>query len=188
VYSTAKVVLRSSRLNRMFIYLESNLGSPTASRRGCLCVTRLASTRRIMQTGAGVAVLLAVQLLAAPRAAWAGCNHGVLSRSRAAQSVSRLDAIFDNGSPLAPTDKPLPPGQHGSPNEHRPCIGLSCSSPSPLPGSSATSQFRDFDQWGALDRSRFDRPAMRSFAACVPPVSPRSADRSAVFHPPRAAV
>src|SRR5215468_5841686 len=89
---------------------------------------------RLARWGTGAVVLFLLHGLAAPRPAWAGCNHLVVSQSDRTSPFHRLDAALTGGGSSALTvdpasELPNPPG----PRRPAPCSGPGCSRRVPLP-------------------------------------------------------
>ena len=89
---------------------------------------------RLMQFGAGGAMLLLVQTVGVPRSLAAGCNHLVTSRSGGLYAQSSLDAIVaGEKSSSFSIDLAYNVPQSQNRNRPEPCSGPGCSSRQPVP-------------------------------------------------------
>src|SRR5262245_56120000 len=106
---------------------------------------------RLARWETGALLLLLVHGFGAPRSAWAGCNHLVLSRSDLLLAFNQLDVLIaGDSSGLSSDDLATDPlGQQG-PKRPTPCSGLSCSNRVPLPVPMAFPGSHRVDQWGVL--------------------------------------
>jgi hypothetical protein len=139
-------------------------------------VMKSAFQRRLARWGTGAIALLVFHGFCAPRSAWAGCNHLVGSQSDPMLNLSRLDDLVAGGR------------AHGQPAPERrqsPCEGMSCSSPTPLPVSTANPLPERSDQWGAVGE-RVVVPDTSLPERRTDDCAPRgSVEKTSVFHPPR---
>jgi hypothetical protein len=141
---------------------------------------------RLTRWGAVAMLLFLIQALGAPRSAWAGCNHLVLSHSDRLLSIDQLSPLIIGAGAATVSDE-LPSdlmGERGS-NRPAPCSGPGCSSRVPLPVPTAVSIPGGTDQWGTLSipgvipvASPFDHIADE-------PVAGSFRRETSIFHPPR---
>ncbi len=139
---------------------------------------------QLMRWAAGALVLLLVHALAAPRSAWAGCNHLVGLRSDASLQFDDLDGLIQ-GNPIARSSDDLARGSQG-PNRDRPCSGMSCSGRFPMPVSTASHGSERSDQWGALATVAVVLCPSPSAGPSHEPGPRASGQATSIFHPPRA--
>jgi hypothetical protein len=132
-------------------------------------------------------VLLLIHGLAAPRSAWAGCNHLVTSQADRRLDFNRLDDLITGSSALLADELGQErPGQPG-PRAPRPCSGPGCSSGGPsLPVSTTSPGSGGPDQWVALESVL--APAVASPPRLVPdePAARPAGHKPSIFHPPPA--
>jgi hypothetical protein len=134
-----------------------------------------ASLRRLAQWSTGAILLLVLQGFCA-RSAWAGCNHFVRSQTDPMLNASRLDELVAGGP------------AHGQPapeRRHAQCSGMSCSSQTPLPVSTANPVPERSDQWGALPALAIVRITSPHARIAHEPAPCRSILKASIFHPPR---
>jgi hypothetical protein len=134
---------------------------------------------RLTRWGAGALMLLLVHGFFAPRAAWAGCSHLVVSRSDRLLEFNQIDPLVAGDSTT------LLPDERG-PKRPAPCSGPGCSKRVPIPIPTTFPAPDDTHQWGTLGIPAI-RPAASPFDRMTDePVRDSSRQETAVFHPPRA--
>jgi hypothetical protein len=105
-------------------------------------------SERLMHWAAAALFALSMHSLFAPRTAFAGCNHLVVSKSDRVLNLNRFDLLIIGDSSLLTVgtfaDDPLK-SQH--PERPAPCSGPACSSRVPLPAPSASYSPDGSDQW-----------------------------------------
>jgi hypothetical protein len=137
-----------------------------------------AHSKRLARLVAGAFVLLVAEVLIAPGAAWAGCNHLVHPRSDMAADARGLDAMIVAGAPA--------PGVPHTPANHAPCSGLGCSSRDPLPVSSTVvADARFYEQGCSQRRLAFLNFPARAFRAPHETFFVSEGEPTSIFHPPR---
>jgi len=141
--------------------------------------------KRLAPFGIGALVLLLIQGLFAPRLAWAGCNHLVVSRFDSSLDFNRLDELVVARSvSISADDAARSPLGPGVPERRTPCTGMNCSSRVPLPASTVSPEPRNVDQWGALGAPLVLEPALALHRSIEKPTSGRSGYKPSIFHPP----
>ncbi len=150
--------------------------------RGVMTSDRL---KRLARFGIGALVLLLIQGFSAPRLAWAGCNHLVVSRFDSSLDFNRLDELLTARSASVSADdlaqSPLGPGV---PERRTPCSGMNCSSRAPLPASTVSPEPPNVDQWGALGARLVREPLLALDRSNEQPTSGRAGYKPSIFHPP----
>jgi hypothetical protein len=142
--------------------------------------------KRLRRLGIGALIVLSFQVLAAPRAAWAGCSHLVVSQSDRLLDLNRLDALIA-ASPFL-TNSAGTPGAPAQPVPGRrlPCSGPSCSNRIPAPLSTVSQASGGLNQWGDLNRVVF-LPLVSPAGKITDLTPPSSRGREpSIFHPPPA--
>lgn len=141
---------------------------------------RTVESRRTGRLLTGAMALCVVHSLCAAGSAQAGCNHLVTSQSDRQLTWRELDLLIAADGPSSDS----PTSQRG-PGRSTPCRGMSCSSPTPLPASTAHPAPEGADQWGALSAIVVDEPDAAVGRALDEPTCDGSSDKTSVFHPPR---
>ena len=142
---------------------------------------------RLARWATGALMVLLVHGLGAPRSAWAGCNHLVVSKSDRIRDFNHLDALIADGSSTAISDDiTRDPLKEQGPNRPTPCSGPGCSSQVPMPVPTAFPVSDLTDHWGNLSS-----PAILSIACSPSPAMDEPAGRPtgqkpSIFHPPPA--
>ncbi|MGO9468835.1 MAG: hypothetical protein ACLQIB_34385 [Isosphaeraceae bacterium] len=141
--------------------------------------------KRLARFGIGGLMLLLIQGFIAPRLAWAGCNHLVVSRFDSSLDFNQLDELVVGRSvSVSPDDRARSPLGSRLPERQTPCSGMSCSSQAPLPMSTGSPEPRNIDQWGNVSALPVLEPG------CAPDrgIEQRHLDQSeykpSIFHPP----
>ena len=101
---------------------------------------------RLVRFGAGALTLLLLHALSFSGMARAGCNHLVGAHSDPLGTLA--ESIV--AGPSTVTVTPQFPGERPVSRRSKPCSGMSCSSSTPLPASTASSGPVGSDQWGTL--------------------------------------
>ncbi len=135
-----------------------------------------ASDRRLARWGTGAILLLVLHGFAAPSSAWAGCNHLVGSQTDPMSKVTRLDDLVTGGTA---------DGQPAPERRQAPCSGMSCSSSTPLPVSTANPLPERSDQWGDVSAPVISRDTCHHGRIIDQPAPRGSHEPTSVFHPPR---
>ena len=141
--------------------------------------------KRLRRIWIGALIAFSFPVFAVSGTAWAGCSHLVVSRSDRLLDLNRLDTFIVGNSDI--TSLPHLPGEPAqpAPGQRLPCSGLSCSSDSPVPCSTASQGLDDPDHWGALSAAIFRQPVAPS-GIIADRGSPSSRGRKlSIFHPPR---
>jgi len=132
-------------------------------------------------------MLLAVHGFGAHRAAWAGCNHLVVSQSDRLVGLNRLDAfIAGNLSSMVSDDGVQDPWQQQSRHRRLPCSGPGCSDRVPSPPSTTSLGSEGADQWGARNTSALHPIVSPSHQTIDEPVRRSMGLKPSIFHPPPA--
>jgi len=139
--------------------------------------------RRLMN---GALIVLCFQVLAAPRAISAGCNHLVVSQSDRLRDFHRLDVLIVGTSFV--TNLAGTPGDPAQPVPGRrlPCSGPSCSSRVPAPLSTVSQGSDGVDQWGNLNAAILQQPVTPSGMITDQPRPTSLGRKPSIFHPPPA--
>ena len=165
--------------------IEIGFSCPSMSGQGGRDVMRSDRLKRLARSGIGVLALLLIQGFSAPRLAWAGCNHLVVSRLDSSMDFNRLDELVPARSASFSADDPArSPLGPGVPERRTPCTGMSCSSRAPLPASTVSSEPRNVDQWGALGALVVPEPLLALDRSHEQPISGRAGYKPSIFHPP----
>ncbi len=132
-------------------------------------------------------MLLVVHGFCAPRAAWAGCSHLVVSQSDRLLGLNRLDAfIVGEVSSMVSDDRVQSPWQQPSRNRRLPCAGPGCSDRVPTPLSTTSQASEGADQWGALNTLALHPIVSPSHKTIDEPVLLTTGFKPSIFHPPPA--
>ena len=132
-------------------------------------------------------MVLLVHGLGAPRSAWAGCNHLVVSKSDRIFDLNRLDALIASGSSTEISDDMAgDPLKERGPNRPAPCSGPGCSSRVPMPVPTPIPVSDSSDHWGHLSSLAILPIACSQDQAIDAPPARPSAQKPSIFHPPPA--
>jgi hypothetical protein len=135
----------------------------------------------------GALMVLLVHGLGAPRPAWAGCNHRIVSKSDRALDFNRLDALIVGGSSTASSDAlARDPLKEQGPNRPTPCSGPGCSSQVPAPIPTAIPNTDRSDQWGNLSSPAIHPIGSPPSRTIHEPVGRPTGQKPSIFHPPPA--
>jgi hypothetical protein len=142
---------------------------------------------RLARWGTGAVVLFLLHGLAAPRPAWAGCNHLVVSESDRTSPFHRLDAALAGGGSSALTVDPAPePPNPPGPRHPAPCSGPGCSRRVPLPAPTAVPDSDRSDQWVVLSAVAHLTLASPPHHTSAEPAGRPTGEGPSIFHPPPA--
>jgi hypothetical protein len=142
---------------------------------------------RLTRWGAGALMLLLVHGFCAPRSAWAGCSHLVVSNSERLLNYNQLDALVAGGSSasLLVDAARNPPGDRAS-KRSTPCSGPGCSKRVPIPIPTTIPPPDRTDHWGALGVPIILPAVSPPERMTAEPTPDPSRQESSIFHPPRA--
>jgi hypothetical protein len=142
---------------------------------------------RLTRWGAGALMLLLVHGFCAPRSAWAGCSHLVVSNSERLLDYNQLDALVADGSSASLSNDTAshPTGDRGS-NRSTPCSGPGCSNRVPMPVPTTIPAPDGTDHWGALGVPIILPATSPPERMTAEPTLDPSRQESSIFHPPRA--
>jgi hypothetical protein len=139
---------------------------------------------RLVRICAWAFVVMLVQAFDLSNVAQAACSHFVRAQSDPLVDLARLDDLFVPEFSSSDALASRLPVKQPAPNPRKPCSGLRCSSPTPLPPSAAFAEPIGADQCIAL-RSIVSLAATSAHAMTVDDyvrLSPRRAH--SIFHPP----
>jgi hypothetical protein len=136
---------------------------------------RTGHSNRTARLGAGIFLILAVQVLCAPDSALAGCGHQVSSRADRTQSDLRVDGLLGEiAGPADPLQEPRPP-----------CSGSWCSEHPAPPAAPLGLDDWGFESWAFLDSHPGAEAPLSYFTSAERLRFHASHCATAVFHPPR---
>src|SRR5262249_23477730 len=137
--------------------------------------------------GLGGLVLLLVLEFCAPRSAWAGCHHLVVSKSGPVVGLGRLDELIAGGSPYSPADLGEWPLKRDVSGRRMPCSGPGCSRSRPPPAPPLPPDPNSLDQWAPpLDSLMLLPFGPASRGPVDEPTAGTTGHAPSVFHPPPA--
>jgi len=141
---------------------------------------------RLMRWGAGALMLLLIHGFCAPRSAWAGCNHLVVSKSDRLLGFNQLDALIVGGSSSTLSDDMAhDPLEEPWSKRPTPCSGPGCSSRVPMPIPTTIPAPDGTQQWGTLSVPVIVPAASPLERMTAEPAPDSSREDSSIFHPPR---
>jgi hypothetical protein len=152
---------------------------------GVLNVTNTNRPKEMFRLGMGALFLLSAHSLIAPRAAYSGCSHLVVSQSASFSDLHRFDGLIVTGSSsVLPKERARAPLQDRGQGRRSPCSGPGCSSGVPAPAPPVSYGPDGQNHWGLVDAfttTQVNVPMQRDCDELVPQATN---SKPSIFHPP----